>query len=117
MPSNVRRGNIAFTVAYSMAAASEHKQAAWELLSYLTGRDWMQVWTSGGVALPSRDDVPVLPGRVAFIGEAPISTVWGFPPGSISPTTSCGRCSAGPRRRAEMLAAIEAAARAVLGQG
>ena len=44
MPANVRRGNVAFTVAYSMAAASQHTQAAWELLSYLTGRDGMRVW-------------------------------------------------------------------------
>jgi multiple sugar transport system substrate-binding protein len=62
MPANIRRGNLAFTVAYAIASSSQHKQAAWQLLSYLTGRDGMQLWVDGGVALPSRDDVTPLPG-------------------------------------------------------
>jgi multiple sugar transport system substrate-binding protein len=78
MPSNVRRGNLAFTVAYGIASSSQHMQAAWTLLSYLTGRDGMQLWINGGVALPSRDDVTPLPGTEVFIGEAPISTPWQF---------------------------------------
>jgi multiple sugar transport system substrate-binding protein len=78
MPSNVRRGNLAFTVAYAIASSSQHMQAAWTLLSYLTGRDGMQLWINGGVALPSRDDVTPLPGTEVFIGEAPISTIWQF---------------------------------------
>jgi multiple sugar transport system substrate-binding protein len=81
MPENVRRGNLAFTVAYAIATASQHKQAAWQLLSYLTGREGMQIWINGGVALPSRDDVTPLPGSAVFLGEAPISTVWEFAPG------------------------------------
>jgi multiple sugar transport system substrate-binding protein len=80
MPSNARRGNLAFTVAYAIASSSEHKQAAWTLLSYLTGREGMQLWINGGVALPSRDDVTPLPGTEVFVGEAPISTVWQFGP-------------------------------------
>jgi multiple sugar transport system substrate-binding protein len=80
MPSNVRRGNLAFTVAYAIASSSQHKQAAWTLLSYLTGREGMQLWINGGVALPSRDDVTPLPGTEVFVGEAPISTVWQFGP-------------------------------------
>jgi multiple sugar transport system substrate-binding protein len=78
MPSNVRRGNLAFTVAYGIASSSQHMQAAWTLLSYLTGRDGMQLWIDSGVALPSRDDVTPLPGTEVFIGEAPISTLWQF---------------------------------------
>jgi multiple sugar transport system substrate-binding protein len=78
MPSNVRRGNLAFTVAYAIASSSQHMQAAWTLLSYLTSRDGMQLWVNGGVALPSRDDVTPLPGTEVFIGEAPISTLWQF---------------------------------------
>jgi multiple sugar transport system substrate-binding protein len=80
MPSNVRRGNLAFTVAYAIASSSEHKQAAWTLLSYLTGREGMQLWINSGVALPSRDDVTPLPGTEVFVGEAPISTIWQFGP-------------------------------------
>ena len=121
MPANVRRGNVAFTVAYSMAAASQHKQAAWELLSYLTGRDGMRVWTSGGVALPSRDDVAPLPGREVFIGEAPISTVWSFAPGfSDVLNFANGELSSvflGTETTSGMLAAIEAAANAALVSG
>ena len=63
MPSNVLRGNLAFTVAYAIASSSHHMQAAWTLLSWLTGREGMQLWTNGGVALPSRNDVTPLPGR------------------------------------------------------
>jgi multiple sugar transport system substrate-binding protein len=120
MPSSVRRGNVAFTVAYSMSAASAHKQAAWELLSYLTGRQGMQIWTSGGVALPSRDDVPTLAGRESFIGEAPISTVWSFPPGFSGVLSFANdqlwSVFGGTQTASGMLAAIEAAARAALGQ-
>jgi multiple sugar transport system substrate-binding protein len=118
MPSNVRRGNIAFTVSYSIAAASQHKQAAWTLLSYLTGREGMALWTSGGVALPSRDDVAPLPGREVFIGEAPVSTVWSFMPGfSDVWSFANGELSAvfaGSETAAGMLAAVEAAANAAL---
>jgi multiple sugar transport system substrate-binding protein len=78
MPSSVRRGNLAFTVAYAMAASSEHKRAAWQLLSYLTGPTGMQQWVNGAVAQPSRDDVTPVPGTEVFQGEAPISTVWQF---------------------------------------
>jgi multiple sugar transport system substrate-binding protein len=121
MPANVGRGNVAFTVAYSMAAASQHKQAAWELISYLTGRDGMRVWISGGVALPARDDVAPLPGREAFIGEAPISTVWSFAPGfSDVLNFANGELSsvfAGTQTTSGMLAAIEAAANAALAAG
>jgi multiple sugar transport system substrate-binding protein len=120
MPSSVGRGNVAFTVAYSMSAASTHKQAAWELLSYLTGRQGMQIWTSGGVALPARDDVPTLPGRESFVGEAPISTVWSFPPGFSNVLNLANgelwSVFAGTQTSSGMLAEIEAAARAALGQ-
>jgi multiple sugar transport system substrate-binding protein len=78
MPLNVRRGNLAFTVAYAIASSSQHMQAAWTLLSYLTGSNGMQLWVNAGVALPSRDDVTPLPGTEVFIGEAPVSTLSQF---------------------------------------
>jgi multiple sugar transport system substrate-binding protein len=116
--SQVRRGNIAFTVSYSMAAASQHKQAAWELLAYLTGREGMQIWTAGGVALPSRDDVLAAPGRDVFLGEAAVSTVWQFAPGfadvlRLSNDELVG-VFAGSETIGGMLAAIETAANAAL---
>src|SRR2546425_2202936 len=117
--SNVRRGNLAFTVAYSIAAAWQHKQAAWELLSYLTGREGMQLWTSGGLALPSRDDVAPAPGREVFLGEAPVSTVWQFGPGFGDvlnlANDELSSVFADPERIDAMLATIEAAANAALG--
>ncbi|GAA3331909.1 hypothetical protein GCM10020331_090320 [Ectobacillus funiculus] len=33
------------------------KEAAWELLSYLTGKEGMETWTSKGYALPTRQSV------------------------------------------------------------
>jgi multiple sugar transport system substrate-binding protein len=118
MPANVRRGNLSFTVAYAIASASQHKQAAWELLSYLTGRDGMQRWVDGGVALPSRDDVSPLPGSEVFLGEAAISTVWAFAPGFEDvinlANDELGAVFAGSETIDGMLAAIQAAASAAL---
>jgi multiple sugar transport system substrate-binding protein len=119
MPANARRGNLAFTVAYAIASASQHKQAAWELLSYLTGRAGMQAWVDGGVALPSRDDVTPLPGSDVFLGEAPISTVWEFAPGFADvinlANAELGSVFAGSETIDGMLSTIEAAANAALG--
>jgi multiple sugar transport system substrate-binding protein len=121
LPSNTRRGNVAFTVSYSMAAASQHKQAAWVLLSYLTGREGMQLWTSGGVALPARDDVAPVPNRQVFIDEAPVSTAWQFAPG-FSDVLNFGdgelsSVFAGTETIGGMLAAIEAAGNGALALG
>jgi multiple sugar transport system substrate-binding protein len=121
MPSGTRRGNVAFTVAYSIAAASQHKQAAWELLSYLTGPEGMALWTSGGVALPSRDDVAPPAGRQVFVDEAPSSTVWSFAPGFSNvlgfANGELWSVFAGNETSAAMLAAVEAAGNAALTGG
>jgi multiple sugar transport system substrate-binding protein len=66
MPKDKRRGNLAFTVSYSMARDSKNKPAAWELLRYLVGRTGMQQWVSLGLALPTRKDVHAVKGRGAF---------------------------------------------------
>jgi multiple sugar transport system substrate-binding protein len=121
MPSNVRRGNLAFTVAYAIASSSQHMQAAWTLLSYLTGRDGMQLWVNGGVAPPSRDDVTPLPGTEVFIGEAPISTLWQFGTGFNNwfwpAENELGSVFAGTETVDGMLAAIQSAADAALAGG
>lgn len=54
---------ISFTVSYSMGADSKNKDQGWTLLSYLAGKDGMTTWTEGGVALPSRKDVPTPKGK------------------------------------------------------
>jgi multiple sugar transport system substrate-binding protein len=121
MIRNVERGNIAFTVSYSIAEASEHKRAAWEFIRYATGPEGMAVWTSGGLALPSRSDVAPAPGREAFIADADVSRVWQFPP-QLDPVLpyadgELGAVLAGDRTVADALANIEAAALAALGGG
>jgi multiple sugar transport system substrate-binding protein len=66
MPKGKTRGNLAFTVSYSMAKDSKNKPAAWELLKYLVGKQGMQQWVSLGLALPTRTDVHAVAGRGAF---------------------------------------------------
>ncbi|MFL5955172.1 MAG: extracellular solute-binding protein [Gaiellaceae bacterium] len=114
-----RRGNLAFTTSYSIAAASQHKQAAWELLSYLTGRDGMQRWIAGDVALPSRDDVTPAAGSQIFLDEAPFSTAWVFPAGFGNVPTfandELASVFAGGETIDGMLAAVQSAADAALG--
>jgi multiple sugar transport system substrate-binding protein len=66
LPKGKTRGNLAFTVSYSMAKDSKHKAAAWQLLKYLVGRQGMQQWVSLGLALPTRSDVHAVAGRGAF---------------------------------------------------
>jgi multiple sugar transport system substrate-binding protein len=78
MIKNKAGGNLGFTVSYSMAKDSQHKQAAWTLLSWLTGKQGMTQWTSLGLALPSRSDVKAIGGRKAFLNAAPDSRGWGF---------------------------------------
>jgi multiple sugar transport system substrate-binding protein len=71
-------GNLAFTVSYSMARDSKHKQAAWTLLSWLTSQPGQKLWVSKGLALPSRSDVKAIGGRQAFLNAAKYAHGWGF---------------------------------------
>jgi multiple sugar transport system substrate-binding protein len=77
MPKGKRRGNLAFTVSYSMAKDSKHKAAAWQVLKYLVGKQGMQQWISLGLALPTRVDVHAVPGRGAFIKYPASVHGWG----------------------------------------
>jgi multiple sugar transport system substrate-binding protein len=61
---------ISYTAAYSIGADSANKDQAWVLEQYLTGKDGMTVWTSGGVALPSRSDVPTPKGKDVLVAQA-----------------------------------------------
>jgi multiple sugar transport system substrate-binding protein len=75
-----QHGNLAFTVSYSMAKDSQNKEAAWQLLRYLVSKPGMKTWTSKGLALPSRKDVPPVSGRDAFLADAAASHPWQFAP-------------------------------------
>ena len=80
LPKGSQYGNLAFTVSYSMAHDSKKKDAAWRLISYLTGQKGMATWTSKGLALPSRNDVKPLGGRTAFLSQAAYAHPWQFAP-------------------------------------
>jgi multiple sugar transport system substrate-binding protein len=54
---NNKSGTMVFTVAYVMNKQSKYKHEAWELISYLTGKEGMQKWTGTGFALPTRKSV------------------------------------------------------------
>lgn len=79
---NGQKGTMAFTVAYVMNKESKQKEAAWKLLSYLTGKEGMETWTSKGFELPSRKSVAAKLGfdkdpiRGALIAGASYATPW-----------------------------------------
>ncbi len=75
---------ISYTVSYSIGADSVNKDQAFVLLTYLAGPDGMTKWTAGGVALPSRKDVPVPEGKdVLAKGSAYARPGSGFMPGYV----------------------------------
>jgi multiple sugar transport system substrate-binding protein len=61
---------ISYTAAYAIGADSANKDQGWVLLSYLTGKEGMTKWTEGGVALPSRSDVPIPAGKDVLAAQA-----------------------------------------------
>jgi multiple sugar transport system substrate-binding protein len=64
---------ISFTASYSIGADAASPDAAFVLLTYLTGVDGMTLWTEGGVALPSRDDVPQPAGKEVLAGLSAVA--------------------------------------------
>ncbi len=64
---------ISYTAAYAIGADSKNKDQAWTLLQYLVGKDGMTKWTSGGVALPARSDVPTPAGKDVLVAQAPFA--------------------------------------------
>ncbi|KKI93161.1 sugar transporter [Bacillus sp. SA1-12] len=77
-----KKRTMAFTVAYVMNKDSEHKEAAWKLIEYLTGKEGMKTWTSKGYALPTRKSVAKELGfesdplRGSLVKGASYATVW-----------------------------------------
>ncbi len=62
LPAGKKRGTVAFTTAYVMPKYSARADEAWQLMSYLTGREGMASWTRLGLALPARRSVAVANG-------------------------------------------------------
>lgn len=81
MVRNKARGNLGFTVSYSIAKDSKHKTQALQMLKYLTGPAGMKIWVKTSGFLPSRSDVKPPPGRAIFLKEAPYTHPWQFAPG------------------------------------
>lgn len=75
------KATLAFTVSYSIGKDSPHKDAAWLLLTYLTGKEGMTTWTQGGVANPSRKDVAAPAGKDILVSSASFAHPWSFIPG------------------------------------
>ncbi|MBW4513306.1 MAG: ABC transporter substrate-binding protein [Scytonematopsis contorta HA4267-MV1] len=79
---NDKKGTMVFTVAYVMNKQSQHKKAAWELISYLTGKQGMSKWTGTGIALPTRKSIAKELGygedllRSAFVAGVGYATPW-----------------------------------------
>jgi len=77
-----KKGTMAYTVAYVMNKQAKHKQEAWQLISYLTGKEGMKAWTSKGFALPTRKSVAVALGYnqnplySPFLAGAAYATIW-----------------------------------------
>ena len=78
MIRNKARGNLSFTVSYSIGKESDNKAAAWRLLRFLVGKQGQSVWTKNSGFLPSRNDVTPAAGRRNFIREAPHARPWQF---------------------------------------
>src|SRR4029079_1283801 len=62
---------ISSTAAYAIGAASANQDQAWALLESMPGVPRMTKWPSGGVALPSRSDVPTPQGKDVLVKQAP----------------------------------------------
>jgi multiple sugar transport system substrate-binding protein len=80
------KGTFAFTVSYSVNARTQHREAAWTLVQYLTGPDGMRKWTSLGLAMPARKSLETEWGtrfkeREPFLRSAGYAHPWQLGPG------------------------------------
>lgn len=79
---NGNEGTMAYTVSYVMNRNSEHKEEAWRLIEFLTGKEGMELWTSSGLTLPTRASVSEKldyaddPIYGPFIAGQSYATVW-----------------------------------------
>lgn len=57
LPVGKQPATIAFTTAFAIPRSSDYQEDAWKMMNYLTGKEGMKIWTSQGLALPSRKSV------------------------------------------------------------
>lgn len=75
------KGNLAFTVSFSIFADTEVPDAAWTLVNYLTGPEGMGKWVSLGLAMPSRVELAQtwsdqFPERAPFLAAGDYAKGW-----------------------------------------
>ncbi len=80
------RATMAFTVCYGIFGKTQVADAAWTLVSYLTGPDGMKAWTDTGLATPSRVALAEgwqakFPDRAPFLTQGDVAKPWQFGPG------------------------------------
>ncbi|MDA8193541.1 MAG: extracellular solute-binding protein [Thermaerobacter sp.] len=84
-PANAE--TLVFPVAYGITKDSQHPNASWDLIRYLTSQTGMTKWMNLGLALPTRKSLTSLPYYqqhpvlTPLLQELPISVAWTFPAG------------------------------------
>ena len=79
---NGKKRTMAYTVAYVMNKKTKHKDAAWQVMSYLTGKEGMKAWAKEGLVLPARKSVLEKLGYAdnslyaPFVAGAAYATIW-----------------------------------------
>ncbi len=79
---NGKKRTMAYTVAYVMNKKTKHKDAAWQVMSYLTGKEGMKAWAKEGLVLPARKSVLEELGYAdnslyaPFVAGAAYATIW-----------------------------------------
>jgi len=71
--SSGEKVTISYTAAYGIGVDSANQDQAWTVMQYLTGPAGMAIWTGGGIAVPSRSDVPVPEGFDVIVKGAEYS--------------------------------------------
>lgn len=83
LPAGKQKSTMAFTVAYVMNKNSQHKDEAFKLIEFLTGKEGQQFVVDSGLALPSRKSMQdgfkeKYPERAAFVDGASYAVPWQF---------------------------------------
>ena len=59
LPMGKKRATLAFCNAYVIPKQTDQLTNSWKMLSYLSGKEGMKIWTSSGIALPTRKSVAI----------------------------------------------------------
>lgn len=88
LPAGAQEATMAFTVCYAVPAdiPDDRKEAAFELVNYLTGPEGMKAWTDLGLAMPTRQSLrdqwlEQFPELQPFLDGAEYARPWQFIPG------------------------------------